>query len=148
MLFLGNSFTQFNGGIALTLRNLAASAHKEPAAVFDQVTKFGATWAELWSETKALDEIRQGDWDYVVLQDYSRAAMIYRTEMDQYGKQFSQEIRRAGAKPLFFMTWARKDEPKTQLQIAGPTAAWPSPTAPRSCPSAWPGPRRCGAGRG
>ena len=119
VLFLGNSFTQFNGGIALTLRNLAASAGKRPVPVFDQVTKFGATWAELWSETKALDEIRQGNWDYVVLQDYSRAAMIYRTEMDQYGKQFSQEIRRAGAKPLFFMTWARKDEPNTQLQIAG-----------------------------
>jgi hypothetical protein len=123
VLFLGNSFTQFNGGIAFALRQLTASAHKTPAPVFDQVTKFGATWAELWSQTTAREEIRQGNWDYVVLQDYSRAAMIYRTEMDQYGKIFSTEIRSAGAKPLFFMTWARKDEPKTQRLITGAYAA-------------------------
>ena len=119
VLFLGNSFTQFNGGQALILRELARSAGKRPPPVFDQVTKFGATWAELWSQSASLDTIRQGGWDYVVLQDYSRAAMIYRTEMDQYGNKFATEVRKAGARPLFFMTWARKDEPKTQQQIAG-----------------------------
>ncbi len=119
VLFLGNSFTQFNGGIALSLRELAASARQQPAPVFDQVTRFGATWAEMWSETPALAEIRQGRWDYVVLQDYSRAAMIYRSEMDQYGRMFAGAIRDAGAKPLFFMTWARSDEPQTQRMITG-----------------------------
>ena len=119
VLFLGNSFTQFNGGLALVLQRLAESAGKQPPPVFDQLTRFGATWAELWSLSDALATIRQGHWDYVVLQDYSRAAMIYRTEMDQYGKRFSTEIRAAGAKPLFFMTWARKDEMSTQRLIAG-----------------------------
>jgi hypothetical protein len=119
VLFLGNSFTQFNGGVALALQNLAASAGKRPAPVFDQVTKFGATWAELWNQKNVLETIRQGNWDYVVLQDYSRAAMIYRAEMDQYGRMFAKAIRDAGAKPLFFMTWARKDEPNTQRMITG-----------------------------
>ena len=119
VLFLGNSFTQFNGGIALALRELARSAGRQPQPVFDQVVKFGADWAELWSETKALDEIRQGGWDYVVLQDYSRAPMIYRSEMDRYGRMFAKEVRDAGAKPLFFITWARKDEPQTQRLITG-----------------------------
>ena len=119
VLFLGNSFTQFNGGVVLALRNLAASAGKSPAPVFDQVVKFGATWAELWSQPNVLATVGQGNWDYVVLQDYSRAAMIYRAEMDQYGRMFARAVRDAGAKPLFFMTWARKDEPQTQRLIAG-----------------------------
>ncbi len=119
VLFLGNSFTQFNGGVALTLRELAASAGKEPPPVFDQVTRFGATWAELWGQTAAVETIRQGNWDYVVLQDYSRAATLYRSEMDQYGHTFANEIRAAGAQPIYFMTWARQDEPKTQRLITG-----------------------------
>ena len=119
VLFLGNSFTQYNGGIALTLRELAASAGKAPPPVFDQVTRFGATWAELWGVTTAVDTIRQGNWDYVVLQDYSRAATLYRSEMDQYGHRFATEIRGAGAQPLYFTTWAREDEPKTQRLITG-----------------------------
>ena len=134
VLFLGNSFTQFNGGMALAMRNLAASAHKEPPPVFDQVTKFGATWAELWALPAVRGAIEQGHWDYVVLQDYSRAATIYRAEMDQYGRQFSRAVREAGGQPLFFMTWARRDEPQTQRMITGAytsvAAANHAPVAP------------------
>ncbi len=119
VLFLGNSFTQFNGGTALALRNLAESGGKRPLPVFDQFTKFGATWAELWSYPGVLEKVQEGHWDYVVLQDYSRAAMIYRSEMDQYGRMFAKAIRDVGAKPLFFTTWARVDEPNTQRLITG-----------------------------
>ena len=139
VLFLGNSFTQFNGGLALILQRLAESAGKRPTPVFDQQTKFGATWAELWAQTTCKQTIAEGDWDYVVLQDYSRAAMVYRTEMDQYGRTFAKAIRDAGAKPLYFMTWARSDEMNTTRQIAGAYTAVAAENRARVVPAglAW-----------
>jgi hypothetical protein len=93
VLFLGNSLTEYNGGLAIYLQQLAASAGKNPRPVFDEVTKFGATWAQLWDVTPARNVIAQGNWDYIVLQDFSTASMIYRSEMDVYAKRFSDAAR-------------------------------------------------------
>jgi hypothetical protein len=119
VLFLGNSLTEYNGGLALVLQQMAVSAGKYPMPVFDEVTKFGATWAQLWDVTKALDMIREGNWDFVVLQDYSTAATRYRSEMDVYARRFSQETKAVGARPVFFMTWPHDDELFNQQKIAG-----------------------------
>jgi hypothetical protein len=97
---------------------LARSAKKTPAPVFDQICVYGATLAQLWDHSQALPMIRQGNWDYVVLQDYSLAAIKYQHEMSEYGGLFSNEIRAQGARPIFFMTWARKDTPGVQGLIA------------------------------
>jgi hypothetical protein len=119
VLFLGNSLTQYNGTLPLILEQLSVSAGKKPTPVFDLVFKYGATWAQLWDATAALAVIRQGHWDYVVLQDYSTAALQYRSEMDVYARRFSREIHAVGARPLFFMTWPHQDQLKTQQKIAG-----------------------------
>jgi hypothetical protein len=118
VLFLGNSLTEYNGGLALTMQQLAASAGKNPMPIFDEVTKFGATWAQLWDVTQARGMIEQGNWDYIVLQDYSTAPFIYRSEMDVYAKRFSEAARAVGAEPVFFMTWPHDDELFTQHAIA------------------------------
>ena len=118
VLYLGNSFTQYNGGQALILQRLVESAGIEPRPVIDQVTRFGATWKDLWDRTKGQDEVRQGGWDFVVLQDYSTASFEYRTEMADYGSRWATEVRKVGAKPLYFMTWAYMDAPDAQPLIA------------------------------
>ncbi len=119
VLFIGNSFTFYNGGQALILEQLSRSAKKQPPCVFDQVCVFGATLTQLWDHSPAVPMIRQGYWDYVVLQDYSLAAMKYRNEMEVYGAKYCNEIRLVGGQPIFFMTWARKNDPETQAEIAG-----------------------------
>jgi hypothetical protein len=119
VLFVGNSLTEYNGGLALAMEQLAVSAGKKPAPVFDEITKFGATWAQLWDVTQAPNEIREGGWDYIVLQDYSTAAMTYRSEMDVYGRRFSQAAKSVGARPVFFITWPHENQLFLQKQIAG-----------------------------
>lgn len=119
VLFLGNSLTEYNGGLALILQQLVKSTAKSPMPIFDEVTKFGATWAQLWDVTQGPAMIRQGHWDFVVLQDYSTAPFVYRAEMDIYGRRFSQEIKTIGARPVFFMTWPHDDQLALQQQIAG-----------------------------
>jgi hypothetical protein len=118
VLFLGNSLTEYNGGLATTMEQLAASAKLKPMPVFDELTKFGATWAQLWDVTQARDLIAQGGWDYVVLQDYSTAPMIYQTEMQVYGRRWSDTAKAVGARPVFFMTWPHQDKPETLQPIA------------------------------
>ena len=118
ILFLGNSLTEYNGGLATTMEQLAASAKLKPMPVFDELTKFGATWAQLWDVTKARDLIKQGGWDFIVLQDYSSAAMIYPSEMQVYGRRFSDLSKSVGARPVYFMTWPHQDHPETQQPIA------------------------------
>ena len=119
VLFLGNSLTAYNGGLALIMEQLSQSAGKKPAAVFDEVARYGATWKVLCEHTKATEMIDQGRWDYVVLQDYSTAATEYRDEMDEYGRVLSEEIHAIGARPVFFMTWPNQDKLKSLLKVAG-----------------------------
>jgi hypothetical protein len=118
VLFLGNSLTEYNGGLATYLEQLAGSAKMKPMPVFDELTKFGATWAQLWDVTRARDLIHQGGWDDVVLQDYSTAALIYPSEMQVYGRRFSNACRSVGAQPVFFMTWPHQDHLETLQPIA------------------------------
>ena len=118
VLFLGNSLTQYNGGLATVMEQLAQSAKLQPMPLFDQLTKFGATWAQMWDVTGARDLIHQGGWDYVVLQDYSTAALTYPSEMQVYGRRFSNAVLSVGAKPIFFMTWPHADKPETLQPIA------------------------------
>ncbi len=65
-----------------------------------------------------MDEVRQGGWDFVVLQDYSTASFEYRTEMADYGGRWAVECRKVGAEPVYFMTWAYMDAPDAQPLIA------------------------------
>jgi hypothetical protein len=134
VLFIGNSFTQYNAGLGTILQQLAESARKKPVPLFDQYTIWGATLQRLWDDDSAPSAIREGNWDYVVLQDYSIASMIYRPEMDQYGKRFAGLARSVGAEPVFFMTWARAGEGPTQRTITGAyiavSAANSAPVAP------------------
>lgn len=116
VLFIGNSFTGYNGGQALILQQLAASAGRNP--VIDQLAIYGATWKLLWDSSKARSVIRQGNWDYVILQDHSQSALGWPVAMKNYGRLFSDAIDKAGGKPVFFMTWAKRDARFDQRVIA------------------------------
>jgi len=118
VLFIGNSFTNFYGGQALLLTRLAVSAHEAHLPIAEQVTVNGVTLKYHWEHGQALRRIREGNWDYVVLQDHSTNPIVNRAEMFQYARLFDAEIRKVGARTVFYMTWARKDQPPNQKVIA------------------------------
>jgi hypothetical protein len=118
VLFIGNSLTQYNGGLPLIMEQLCASTGMRPVPIFDMVYRYGATWAQIWDTTPARNVIEQGNWDYVVLQDHSTAGMKYRSEMDVYARRFSRLIYSVGARPVFFMTWPHGDQLSDQRTIA------------------------------
>lgn len=67
VLFVGNSFTHQNDLPGLTAR-LAASTRPPRALETQLVEEGGATLKRHWEAGRALEAIRKGKWDYVVLQ--------------------------------------------------------------------------------
>lgn len=121
VLFLGNSYTHTNAMPEM----LAGIANSLPGRRIDvkSVTRGGATLADLWSLTDALDVLRAGTWDIVVLQDYSTLGQNFvdgkwgindPAGTVQWMKFWNAEIQRKNAKPLLYLTWARRDYPDFQ----------------------------------
>jgi len=115
VLFIGNSYTYFNN-LPRILEQLSASA-KIPVQT-RMVTAGGATLFDHWEKGAALKAIREQSWDYVVLQDQSTlGAYIIDGKnriadpryLHKYARLFDKEIKKSGAKTVFFLTWARKD---------------------------------------
>jgi hypothetical protein len=114
VLFIGNSYTFFNGGLGAIVQSMASAIPGTRKFEFVEVTKGGQTLEGHWREGKALAEIRKGNWDYVVLQEHSLRPVQEREKMWQYAKMFNAEIRKVGAKTVFYETWARKNRPEMQ----------------------------------
>jgi len=112
VLFIGNSYTFFNGGMGTLVQSLASAVKGGRGLEFVEVTKGGQTLEGHWNEGKALAQIRKGGWDFVVLQEHSLGALDRREKMFQYAKMFDAEIRKTGAKTVFYETWGRKNRPE------------------------------------
>jgi hypothetical protein len=120
VLFIGNSLTRYWGGLSLIETSLALS-HDATATnppIFEQTTANGFDLQEHWDLKKAVARIREGNWDYVVLQDHSEGPLRRPEAFADYARRFDAEIKKVGAKTVLFMTWSRVEEPQQQLKIA------------------------------
>lgn len=129
VLFIGNSYTFINDLPKLT-SHLAASARPAQRLETQLVAEGGATLKRHWETGKALEAIRKGKWDYVVLQGQSTlggeegSGELGSTEIfHDYARRFDAEVKKSGAKTVFFLTWARRDSPENQPALTQAHAA-------------------------
>lgn len=118
VLFVGNSYSYF-WNMPQMVASMARSQGIE--IITQQSTIGGANLEEHWqgkktAKTKAL--IAQGDWDFVVFNDRSLSAIKDPNKFFEYGKKFANLTQTHGAKPVFYLTWARKYAPQQQAQIS------------------------------
>src|SRR5260370_34246597 len=68
VLFIGNSFTRYWGGQVLIGTKLAMSSStwRDRPPIYEQSTANGASFEDHWTRGKAVERIREGNWDYVV----------------------------------------------------------------------------------
>jgi hypothetical protein len=126
VLFIGNSYTYFKNIPSLVAGLSAAAKEKQPIEA-EMIAVGGATLKKLWEDGAALKKIRQGDWDYVVLQEQSTLGSIKFVNnlpqvgepqlFHEYARKFDAEIRKAGAKTILYLTWARQDNPAMQQPL-------------------------------
>jgi hypothetical protein len=121
LLFIGNSYTYFNN-LPEMFAKLAEAGHQQ---VETRMTAPGG-WKlqDHWNKGEALKVLHEGRWDYVVLQEQSTLGLNVvidgqpRVTSDEvfrpYADKWAAEIRKAGAQPVFYLTWARKATPDDQ----------------------------------
>jgi hypothetical protein len=126
VLFIGNSYT-YNNNLPALVEGLAASATPPLRIRTRAVTQPGVRLQQHWDRGDALAALRQGHWDYVVLQEQSTLGLLLiegRHEVNDpelafhpYARRFAEEARKVGAQPLFLLTWARRDTPESQARL-------------------------------
>jgi hypothetical protein len=103
VLFIGDSSSLGLDGL---LPKLAASGQPAVTVASKLDWEGGIPFWKQYEFGHALDDIRQGKWDVVVLQDDlnmdwpGRAAEFY-----EYGRKFDQAIKQAGAETVFYMVY-------------------------------------------
>jgi len=125
VLFLGNSYTYFNNLPAVFSELAKEGRHCEVGT--RMVAPGGARLKDHWDRAEAHEALNSQRWDYVVLQDQSTLGVGYyfegkaRVASDEvflpYAEKWAAEIVRHGARPVFYLTWARKDTPDDQAAL-------------------------------
>ena len=122
VLFIGNSYTYLND-LPRMMEELAASAHPPRFVKTEIAGEGGATLQRHWEAGRAVETIRKGAWDFVVLQEQgtlgqtTNYAINAPATFHEYARKFDGEIRKSGARTVLLMTWARKDAPRDQALL-------------------------------
>jgi len=117
VLFIGNSHTYLHY-MPQMLGELAQAADSSIQLNIDQITGEGAGLQWHWNNQPSREKIRSGRWDWVVLQDRSGGPLEELESFRTHARRLDEEIRRQGAKTVFYMTWANKSRRRTQKIIA------------------------------
>jgi Domain of unknown function (DUF4886) len=123
ILFIGNSFTYFNGGIDKQLKGLA------PGSTNSVVAQGGYKLFDHWKAGEALRQIQQGGWDYVVLQEQSQASVLDAEMFFNATRDFDTAVRTSGAHTILLMTWEYPDSLKNGVTTESLSTAYQSVAA-------------------
>jgi hypothetical protein len=124
VLFLGNSYTYVNNLPEMFAR--LADAGRHPVET-DMRAPGGWRLEDHWNKPDDRAAVRDGHWDFVVLQDQSTLGVdtvidgkarvtsdrVFRPSADRW----ATEIAAAGARTLFYLTWARRASPEDQAVL-------------------------------
>ena len=103
VLFVGNSFTFWNGGLWTHMQELTAARGEDLGAETSRVVRGGASLRVLWKRTKAKEKISEGGYDVVVLQEDLPETKV--SDFHKYAALFDAHTREAGSRLIFFMSW-------------------------------------------
>jgi hypothetical protein len=117
VLFVGNSYT-YGNNLPHIVSILSDST--ETKLITRKSVIGGAYLREHWNGDRALktrELIAEGDFDIVVLQNNSMAAMLAPDSTIKYVKLFAEYNKQHGAETYLFNTWAREKVPQFQPEI-------------------------------
>ena len=83
----------------------------------DRALQGGATLEWHYENGAALEKIRTGKYDIIVLQDQSMRPAVDPEMTLKFARLFDEEIKKSGAKTVLFLTWARQHLPEMQEKL-------------------------------
>ncbi len=117
ILFVGNSYT-FISNMPHLVSQISDSTKVK--LITSGSYAGGATLSDHWNgekELKTRELIKKGDYDIVVLQEHSMGTIEKKDDFFKYSKKLCNLIKTSGAKPFFYVTWARQKVPQYQELI-------------------------------
>ncbi|MCB9733789.1 MAG: hypothetical protein H6745_14410 [Deltaproteobacteria bacterium] len=116
VLFVGNSYTYYNDLPAV----VAALGAATPGAAVEveSITDGGARLYDHWTTTGARERIAQGGLDDVVLQGQSVETFRGEGGFEAAAELFAGALRDAGARGVWYATWARRDDVVADVGVA------------------------------
>lgn len=114
VLFIGNSFTARNDLPGMIGALAAAAGNRLDHRL---ISAGGASLRMHWNKGAAPGAIREGGYDYVVLQEQSTLPVKNAARMHENVRLFDGAIKAAGAKTALYLTWARRHSPQSQEAI-------------------------------
>ena len=123
VLFVGNSYTYYNNLPEIVAALAASQGVKMEVRM---IARGGATLDQIWELDEVHQVLREGKWDYVVLQEHSQLGTVYVDGVQQLNepeafwdsiRMYEFEIRRIRAKTVLYLTWARKRDSSQQAGL-------------------------------
>ncbi len=124
VLFIGNSYTYYNNLPEIFSKVAASGGH--PVETF-MIAPGSTTLGQNLENKETRGALENGKWDFVVLQEQSLlGTAVYvdglpRVDSDGSFERAAESwigaIRGAGAKPVLYLTWARRDSPEDQAAL-------------------------------
>ena len=111
VLFIGNSYIFYNDLDAI-VKKLAASEKPTVKLHTAPLVEGGATLEKHYSDPKTKSVLSKVKWDFVILQEQSTRPVVDTASFFEYARKMVAEVEKQGAKPVFFMTWAREHKPE------------------------------------
>jgi hypothetical protein len=96
---------------------LAEAKGQRNALEVEQSTGNGVSLEWHWNNQPTRFLISSRGWDHVVLQDRSGGPLESKTSFQQHARLLDGEIKKQGAKTVFYMTWANLSRPQTQKNL-------------------------------
>jgi hypothetical protein len=105
VLFIGNSFTDYNGGLDAMLNALA------PRTRASRIAPGGRTLQQHAASHEVAKALSPGEWDVVVLQEQSQIPVMDPASFEAGASRLVAMVRAAKARPMLLATWGRPDSP-------------------------------------
>ncbi len=117
VLFIGNSYTFYNGMPAL-VEAMGQSAQSPRRLQVKAVTQGGATLEKMWEMRATRYAVSDSTWDVVVLQEQSTRPIHAPDRMHQAVAEIDAAVRKTGARTMLYMTWSRRGFAESQTAIS------------------------------
>jgi hypothetical protein len=117
VLFIGNSGT-FYWDIPQTVAAFVNRGQDRFYVEAEALTSGGKTFRWHYEQPAVLEHLRNGEFDYVVLQDGSKGVIDRHEEMDEFGGELIEAVRASGAEPILFAYYGPRDAPVENWQLA------------------------------
>lgn len=102
VLFIGNSLTYTND---LPSMVKAIAEHNKKKFSYKMIAFPNFSLEDHLNKGDAVKAVKEGKWDFVVLQQGSSALPESRENLIEFTRRFAAEIKQANAKPALFMVW-------------------------------------------